>query len=352
MLHSIWLLLQTILVLFLPRVGARTRRTAADGALPAPVRGDRRTRRGVVRAVIGGMALAALAIPATLPTVRASTPVAGDARGALVFDGLTRTYLVHLPPAARTNGALPLLLAFHGSTDSGAVIEQRTGLDGTADRDGFVVVYPDADGANWNAVGAGVDDVGFVRALIGTLAAQYPIDQTRVYAAGFSDGAFFAQRLACEATDRIAAVASVAGGLFEPLASTCHPARPIPVLAINGTTDLAVPYAGKLRGGTVLIPPVQDLLQRWATRDACLGTDTSWTLPDRAHDGTLVYVQTYDRCQDGVAVTLYTIVGGGHTWPGGEQYLPVPTIGRTSHQVDADTVIWNFVRQYALNAGT
>jgi polyhydroxybutyrate depolymerase len=281
-----------------------------------------------------------------------SGPANADAIGGVTAGGAVRAYLLHAPAPAPP-GRLPLVLAFHGGTSTPQGMAELTGLDRLADRDGFVVVYPAGIGRSWNdgrgntpAATQGVDDVAFVRTLLDQLEARLPIDLGRVYATGISNGAIFSERLGCELSSRISAIAPVAGSLATNLAPACHPALPVSMLAINGTADPLVPYGGghvdgRGSGGDVISAPSAASL--WRGLDGCPGAAVTSGLPDRAHDGTSVTIQSWSGCAAGAAVELYTVEGGGHTWPGGPQYAPAALVGIASRQLDAGEVIWAFL---------
>jgi polyhydroxybutyrate depolymerase len=274
---------------------------------------------------------------------------AQDVQGQILSGGRLRTYRVFAPSG--DSAPWPVMLVFHGGGGTGEGMERLSGLDAIAGREGFLAVYPDgyrrswADGRGTSAAdAAGVDDVGFVRALLDQLETDYSIDPSRVYATGLSNGALFAERLGCDLSDRISGIAPVAGPLPAAIAPDCAPAEPVSVLLIHGTEDPVVPYGGgEVRGrvgGAVL--SAQQTLATWAAIDGCVGTPQTSNLPDVAGDGTAVSVQRYADCAAGSAVSLYTVAGGGHTWPGGEQYFPVRLIGRTSSQFNAGDTIWQF----------
>lgn len=269
----------------------------------------------------------------------------GDSRHEMHYGGRTRTYRVHVPPHLPVDTPVPLVLAFHGRLGTGAAEEKLTGLDAVADREGFVVVYPDGVGRSWNAghgVGRaerlGVDDVGFVGALLDTLGRQLPIDRRRVYATGMSNGAIFVHRLACELSTRIAAVASVAGAMAAGEAERCHTARPVSVLMIHGTGDRYVPWNGGTTRGGGRVESVPATLHAWLARDACPAAAPPRVLLSRG-DARCV---TYGPCAAATTVALCTISGGGHTWPGGIQQLPRAMVGPTSRDLDASSLIWRF----------
>lgn len=253
---------------------------------------------------------------------------------------------------------MPLLFVLHGGGGAGInmVSMTKAGFHALADREGAVIVYPDALNNNWNdgrddflsrSHTAKVDDVGFLRALVAGVASRFPIDKSRIYATGASNGGMMSFRLACEASDVFAAVAPVIGSLPAGLAPGCKPAQPIGVVMMNGTEDLLVPYEGgsviQMRG-TVL--GVEDTARRFAAANGCAALPTTEALPDRdADDHTRATRITYTGCTTGGGVTLYRIEGGGHTWPMGMPYAP-RLAGRVSQEIDGSAVIWDFLRQY------
>ncbi len=280
---------------------------------------------------------------------------ASDASGTLRHGGLVRTYRVHLPPSYDAGKRWPVVLALHGGGATGRGTERLTHLGEIADRHGFIVVYPDGIRRGWadgrggtGAERAGVDDVGFLAALIDKLAGEYSIDPARVYATGISNGGFMSQRLACELSARIAAIAVVAATIGESLAGRCKPLRPVPVLMIHGTEDPLVPWAGgKVKvgaGGRIL--SVNASIRKWASLDGCAATPTVTPSRKPSTDGTRVRREVYGGCTDGAEVVLYAIEGGGHTWPGGLQYFPERFIGKTSRDIDAGEVIWEFFARH------
>jgi len=247
-------------------------------------------------------------------------------------------------------------------------------LNALADREGFAVVYPNGTpnpqhprggGRRWNAGGgkhgygcaggfaceAGIDDLAYFRDLLDDLEGAVSIDRARMYATGISNGGSMSHRLACELADRIAAIASVAAGNQFAAVETCAPGRAVPVLQIHGTDDTFWPYKGgeaREAGVRVSIP---ETIRGWVERNGCAASPDVSLEPDRdPTDGTRARRESYGACRDGAEVVFYTVEGGGHTWPGGLQYLPTRLIGKTSRDLDANTIIWDFFRRYALPA--
>jgi polyhydroxybutyrate depolymerase len=172
---------------------------------------------------------------------------------------------------------------------------------------------------------------------------NFQADASHIYISGLSNGAFMAERFACERSDLIAAAALVSGTLSNGLSRACTPATPRPIMFIDGTADPIVPY----NGGRIGVQSAPAAFAFWLARHNCAASATLTTaLPDSSNDGTTVSLQRNNGCGSGGEVRLYTVNGGGHAWPGGWQYLPVPIIGRTSTDIDATGEIWSFVSAY------
>jgi polyhydroxybutyrate depolymerase len=264
---------------------------------------------------------------------------------------LQRTYLLHVPASYDGSAAVPLVLVFHGSGGSDASIFRWSGFNALADQAGFLVCYPDGIDGHWNVVsGSGSpDDVGFVRALIGTLAGTYSIDPRQVFAAGMSMGGAFCQRLGLELSDQIAAIGPVAGPMAEALANEVPAQPPVSVIAFQGTADTIVPFAGGpvVQQGSVPVLGAEAMAQRWATLNSCPPSPATELLPDiDPNDGTRVQRETYGPGLKGAEVVLYVIQGGGHTWPGIDE-TQFPQHGKVvTHDINAAELIWAFFQQH------
>jgi polyhydroxybutyrate depolymerase len=273
----------------------------------------------------------------------------------LSVSGVTRHYLLHVPENLPPGRLVPLVLVFHGGGGRASQMAAFTGFDALAEREQFIVAYPDGIGRHWND-GRGrshADDVGFIRGLLDELEQFYPVDARRVYATGISNGGFFSNRLACELSDRIAAIASVAATMPEPLGSECNPARPISVLYIQGTEDPLVPIdGGKIgfRHGRSLGHNISlaDSVAFWRRVDGITSAPVVENLPHQVDDGTHVRREVWSGGKDHTEVVEYIIEGGGHTWPDGPQYLPKFIVGRASRNLDATSVIYNFFARHSL----
>jgi polyhydroxybutyrate depolymerase len=279
-----------------------------------------------------------------------------DLRGKLEVDGRERTYILHVPSDYDGRQPVPLVLALHGRLGDGAGQEKLTHLDTTSDKHGFLVVYPDGINRSWAdgreatpAEKKGIDDVKFLSALIDQLEQQYKIDPSRVYATGMSNGGFMSGRLACELSNRIAAVAIVAASLSDNLAESCQPAKPVSVLILQGTKDPLVPFDGGPLGkngdrGQVLSHEMA--VQKWVELDGCTETKKLGQSDPGSSGASLGATVFHTGCRGGAEVADYVVVNGGHTWPGGKQYLPEAIIGKTARNSDASELIWEFFSKH------
>jgi len=312
----------------------------------------------LVLAIIFCVGALTLATPASrvlhlLASLRKSA--AADEKHSIVVGRLTRNYLLHVPEELSSGKPAPLVLVFHGGGGHDWNMPGFTHFDDLADDKGFIVAYPDAINGNWND-GRGIsttDDVGFTRALIDDVARSHPIDLHRIYATGISNGGFISNRLACDLTDKIAAIASVAATMPRPLDANCKASRPISVLYIHGTDDPLVPInggnvgfvRGRHRGQNISLA---DSASFWRAIDRISSAPETKDLPDRVNDGTHVRREIWTGGADDTEVVVYTIVGGGHTWPGGPQYLPALIVGKASQNLNATRTIWEFFQAQAL----
>jgi len=293
--------------------------------------------------------------PAAQPPVAALTP--GDHRRTVKVGDVERTFLVHVPTKYDHTKPTPVVLCYHGALNNGLLTLAWTGLNSKADDETFIVVYPNGTGKNgvifvWNSGNfpgdveeEKRDDVGFTRNLLDDLATVANIDPKRVYATGLSNGGMMCHRLGVELSDRIAAIAPVAGalGLEKPEAK-----RPMPVLMLHGTEDTFVGWNGPGPNvpKTVKFRSVDDTLKFWIQHDACDAKPVVEQLPDKSDDGTTVSRTTYAGGKQGSEVVLIKIEGGGHTWPGRE--INIALLGRTTKDIAANDLIWDFFKKHPM----
>ncbi len=266
----------------------------------------------------------------------------GDSSLKIMSGGILRDADVHVPPGYDPTVPTTLVLDFHGNTWNAFQQELLDNMKSAADERNLIVVYPNGVSLSWNAgsccgvaASTEVNDVGYASALIDKLAEDYCIDPDRVFATGMSNGGFLAHRLGCELADKIAAIAPVAGDIGIPL-ENCNPSRKVSVMDFHGTFDAVVPYAG----GTVYnFPSVEESVGRWRTLDACSdATDVTYDKGDSQ-------CVTWKGCADTTEVTLCTVTGGGHTWPGG---TAVPALGWTTLDLDATNAMLDFFEKHPM----
>ena len=301
--------------------------------------------------------------PKVTPTPTPGIPTTGNYTFALQVDELERRYIVHVPPRYDGKTPVPLVIVLHGGGTSPRTAMSETGWMTKADLAAFLVVFPEAmtpdpkrpsdffgNPAKWNDGSTSlppalrdVDDVGFISALLDEMITQYSIDETRVFVSGFSNGGSMALRLGVELSDRIAAVAAVAGYLFRPKNPKLE--FPVSMIYFVGTDDPLVPLNGgevRMPGGRFeKRPPAADAAEQWANVLGC----RRQPLASQVKEG--VQLLTYGPGMDGTEVAFYTIEGLGHTWPGGKRFLPERIVGKTSNRIKATDVIWNFFRTHA-----
>lgn len=246
------------------------------------------------------------------------------------FGGSDRSYRVHKP--AGLAAPAPLVVMLHGAFGDGEQAENSYGWDQLADSARFVVAYPDGIGRTWNAHGCcgkaeqeNIDDVGFITAMVGEISAVMPIDKSRVYVAGISNGGLMSYALACN-SDIFAAIGPVAATQLDE----CPAPHPTSVIAIHGTADRLVPYNGGQGASTVNGPPIPDVNAFWRRTDQCGPPDTAVQAP---------VTTSTAACADKRSVELITIDGGRHQWPGGTTFLE--RLG-PSHALNATQTVWQF----------
>lgn len=254
----------------------------------------------------------------------------------LVFDGLNREYLVYIPQLYDGKKPVPLLLMFHGHYgDIHDFIDYSKNHE-IAERENFITAVPQGlevttGKTGWNVFGFPTpDDVGFISALIDALSTRYTIDLERVYAQGFSNGAYFSYELLCFLPDKIAAIGGVAGYMTNRHITICDPGRPIPILQIHGTIDPVVPYHG-----------VNETLNFWISNNQTSETPIIKAMPDiDTLDNSTVEHHLYADGNLGSRVEHFKVINGKHNWPG---------LNSANMDIDASEEIWKFVSQFDIN---
>ena len=307
-------------------------------------------------ASVGYSMLLALAMGLGCATTGRCAPARDQTERVLVGE-FHRTYRLHLPSTYDDATPLPLVLVFHGRFQNARDIEEISHFNAVADREGFIVAYPEGIHGLWNdgrrapdrlkLMPMLYDDVGFTAALIAHLQATRAIDPARIYAAGMSNGAMLVQRLGCERPDILAAIGPVSGTLPVNVARACTATQPVPVIEFHGTDDAYIRWRGgtvRLLGGRTLSVP--DTIAYWQHSNGCTGAATVTELPHQyPSDATRVRREAWDACRNGGAVAFYAIEGGGHMWPGGPDD-DTPFTGDKSYDVSAAEVLWAFFAQH------
>lgn len=271
----------------------------------------------------------------------------------LVIDGRNRYYLLNLPPNYDESSDFSLVIALHGGGGKASQMESDYLLTEKANRAKFAIVYPEgvqSDGIlgvrTWNAgtccdyaVEKNIDDVKFISVLIDDILKKYPkINPKKVYATGMSNGAMLAYRLACELSNKIAAIAPVAGTLATT--QPCQPSRAVPILHIHSKLDAKVPFSGGTGIFGYYFPPVEDGLNTWIKNNGC--PSTAKTVTNFAN-----YTLTkWTNCGNNSSIEFYFTNDGGHSWPGGLHSRAAADEPSTA--IIANDLIWDFFQKYTL----
>jgi polyhydroxybutyrate depolymerase len=282
----------------------------------------------------------------------------------IVSEGRTRTYLLYVPHKTNPVNSLPLVFAFHGGGGSGSAFANLTKFHELAETEDFIVIYPDgtpnkSDGKRlWNdgrqglegdAFSQNINDVKFIEDVINKTKKEFNIDSKRIYATGLSNGAAFSHRLAAELSSQIAAIATMASGIGVPFNRTFNPSDPVSVFITQATKDPLSPYksegiVGSPRSGTIL--NTEDTLNLWKKTNGIIGSGINGSLPDiNKDDGCKVETQTWTNGKNNTQILFYKLIGGGHTWAGGAQYLPKSIIGSVCRDYNQTEVVWKFFKE-------
>ncbi len=261
------------------------------------------------------------------------------------YDGDYRTYLLHLPSGYTGISDLPLIVAMHGGFGNAYNMETISELSIKADAEHFIVVYPEGvkggflNASSWNAgwccgfaSSSNVDDVGFIDSLLNTLIGDYSIDTNRIYATGMSNGGFMSYRLACELSDRIAAIAPVECSMTM---TSCTPNRVVPIIHFHSYLDTHIPYDGGIGSGPSnhYNPPIDSVLNVWASNNSC------GILNDTIINNAQYTLTKWTDCDCETEIHCYITQDGGHSWPG---------VGGSAY-INATDLMWTFFQQYSLD---
>lgn len=266
---------------------------------------------------------------------------AGSEEYELNYQGVDRSYRLYVP-AGGGNQPRPLIVAMHGGFGTSKNMEELTGLDLVGGSAGFVIAYPQGVGRSWNAgsccnpsMKKGIDDVGFLRAMIADIARRTAIDSKRVYGTGFSNGAMMVHRVSCEAPDLFKAIAAASGGIMVPNCSATK--KGIATLLIQGRADPRIPWDGGNFEGNYR-PPVREIFTRLASRNQCAAQESN------QQDGSANCV-TRRSCAGGAEVKLCGIEGMGHQWAGAKELLP-RLLGKGTRDYNASQKVVQFFQQH------
>jgi polyhydroxybutyrate depolymerase len=286
----------------------------------------------------------------------------GESNETIESGGLTRDYILYVPPSYTGSEAVPVVFLFHGLGQGHENAFDYSGLSQKADEEGFILVAPNGTVGNilatvhWNFLiflsdvdPDEPDDVGFVTDLLDSLESDLCLDPARVYATGISNGAEMSARLACNLSDRFAAIAAISGLYYPPFSPDltqepgCLGERAVPVMATHGTADDVIPYEGGPLGIDIPVSVRNietEVLPEWAAHNGCAATLSTTAVTDN------VDLLSYDGCTDGASVELYRIEGGEHLWPGAsEPFQPDPDV---NDEIDANDLLWQFFEAHPL----
>ena len=265
----------------------------------------------------------------------------------ITHNAMQREYILYVPASYSGSTAVPLVFNFHGYTSNATEQMWYGDFRSIADTANFIIVHPngmpDATGTTHFNVGWGlstIDDIGFASALLDFISANYNINADRVYSTGMSNGGFMSYYLACQLSDKIAAIASVTGSMSPVTYNACSPEHPTPILEIHGTADGTVSY-----NGASFSESIMDVIGYWVNFNNSNITPTFINIPDiNTTDGSTVEHLIFYGGNNDVTVEHFKINGGGHTWPGSA----FPQAG-TNYDIDASVEVWKFFSKYDIN---
>ncbi len=270
----------------------------------------------------------------------------GDRFQTIAVHGQSRSFLLHIPILSIAHHPKPLLILLHGTGSNAEDLEEMLHINDLADKERFIVAYPNGIDSSWNAgncCGSAhahqVDDVKFIRLIIEQIKKEYRIIPNRIYAAGLSNGGMMAYRLACELSDQMAAVASVAGAMD---VDVCRPTQQVSIIAIHGMADETVLYQGgisKKDSEKNYDQPVSRAVHFWVRRNGCLPISNK---EQRLN----VIRESYKNEHTGVEVLLYSILGKGHEWPGLTQGTHFSELKDKSQQLSASQEVLDFFKTH------
>lgn len=298
-------------------------------------------------------------------------PLTLEPEAADLWEDTPREFFAYVPPSYDPAEPMPVVIALHGRPGTATGLAYLFDLNRVAAENGFIVVYPSGmlvpgaePGREWNYVRAlpgyfpagyvaqGADDAAFLSLMIDDLAHDLAIDQNRLFVAGFSNGGFMAQRLACESGHRFAAFASVAATLVPEFAPLCKNSPAVPILVMHGTRDAVIPWNGVVRQGVQQLVSAPDTALFWALFDGCNSTNTTYMEiePGDASPETKASYYAFGGCTGDAEVVFYIIDGGGHNLPGMQDRLDSAIAGAVNMDIHTGEVVWDFFSRHAMPA--
>lgn len=278
--------------------------------------------------------------------------------------GFQRSYRVHIPAGYDGENPLPLVVVIHGAFDNAKGMERFSGFSQLADREGFIVLYPNGIGIlgflqHWNAghccgkaAEDKIDDIGYLEAAIDDISTRLAVDRQRIYMVGFSNGGMLVHWFAAEKGDMLAAAAPLAASIGgrptkeAPEWRIPDPVKPLPILIMHGRIDDDIPYDGghsAHRGGERAYWSVTDSVRFWVEHNGCTESTAA-----KSDTRSAASIQTWETCRDQAIVSLYTIENWGHVWPGPYFTTDLPA-DDPLYNFDAAEIIWHFFKPFARN---
>ena len=267
----------------------------------------------------------------------------------IFYDGHNREYIIYVPQSYSSSISTPILFSFHGGSGyANYFMNYEADFRPISDTANFILVYPqalqdpnDGNSTNWlHKDPTDHKDIFFIEYLIDTLSTQFNIDDSRIYASGYSLGGMFSYELACQLNEKITAIASVAGAAFHGAFSYCDVTHPTAVLSINGTDDGTHPYIDINDWGYFSVPEIDSF---WAYTNNTDIFPVVNQLPDiNSNDGSTVERYTWNNGDGCVSVEELKIINGGHDWPSFSN-------SSGNQDIDANIEVWNFVSKFNMD---
>lgn len=272
-------------------------------------------------------------------------PVMGESQNIVEVNKMKREYKLYVSESIDVGRKSPLVINLHGKNSTHEYQMKYSNMIALAEQHGFIVAFPqglriqttEGDATTWDIHNdRGLKDVEYIKAIIDQVSNIYYVDSSRVYVTGFSSGGSFAYRVACELSDQIAGIASVAGAMSTSVAAACEPVKTVSVMEIHGTADMVAPVNG-IEG---ISYSAKDAMAFWADKNGCQSEPKTTSVGEG--DENSVTKTEYPGCKDNAAVVYYQLDGGGHNWPGTKFKVKDFRMGQG---INADQVIWDFFSQ-------